>query len=573
MTSALERPARLILSLCATLSALTLTSLRASAQDDRSDALVTPYAPTRHGALFTLSQGEALQLADVELVPAPREAQVVRDVKVLPDGAFLLTGPDQGVVRSDPREGLWQRLMTPLDMFATIESASVSAYDSLGRPSQLLITDSQPTIVSLWDVGSQAYTWRRNLFVPGARGFFAQGIVLPEDEVAIATSWRSLGLYGIDLIDARDPARQGPHRIANLAHAGAPDALTLMGELDELRELMALDAQHLLVTTRLALFVMRRDGEIVWRVDVGDAVGLTGELASARALPSGLIVAATFAPGFWTQAHPDHRVAWIAPPSADSPQPSLVARSGALPWAPRRVEAREGTGASGTLDYVPGQLATQPGELEDLSLTGPPQLTPEVSVPGALVRARFTLRNDSEGELGPLRVALLARAGEGCDPAQPAQLVVELADVRVGAEADYSFDAQGRLGVAFGPGRWCAQAAVRRSEDTAWRVLSPSASFEIAQPGQSTITVPTQDLGLERGEPDMGGDTDMSESDEEMGPGRASGADEGCACALPGGRTRAPSALLWLVMLSAFGARQGASWKRRSMARPKATSS
>lgn len=566
-------PVRLLItSALLALALVHATSVRAQAGPPDDRVLVLDWAPsTQARALELLLSGEAAapsqEPADapgatvrdvgvVRLLPATEQPRVLTDVKVLPNGTLLLTSrTGASVLLYAPASDTLQTLYKAPDASLSIlESASAFSYAAQGQPTQLLLTDSYPSLGTVYEIASGLEPRRVTLYISGGRGFLVQGIVMPGGRLAFATNWPSAQTWGIDVIDLAEApgSPESVRRFANRAHQGSPPDLTIMEELGELREIMALDAETLLVTTRFEVFTLKLDGTRGWRLDVGQHPEINGEFASARALPTGRVAIATYEPGRWTSPHTNHRVHWFAAPQPDTP-PQRLASSEALERAPRRVEAASGTGGTGTLGFSAGLGALEPGGLDDLQVSEPLTVTPSPATAGATLTARLTLMNADARVIALKRLSVQALPGP-CDAptgATPA-LVAEARDVVIAPNTPYPFTGSTSATAPLTPGAWCAQVAL---EDPSGRVVElPSrAPFTIVADTTGPYQAPRQDLGLRLPGADMGGDADMGE------PGGGGG--EGCQCGQPPARTPAPWGWLWALGALIAWRGTGARWR------------
>lgn len=559
-----DHPSRSTRAGVALLAAL-LTALAWPASARAQDGvLVVPHGGARALDQLTLEPDgggwRVVTLAQVPVLPDEEEPRTLADARVLPDGRVLVAGlSDEGVGASDLGAGTFEWLWEPSTPFSENESAAVVSYGVGDAPTRLLITDTVPSLLFVWDVAQARMTWQRSMFIPGARAFMQQAIALPNARVAVATNWRSVGVYGVDILSL-NPEADGElshRRVANRAHEGAPADFVEQPELDELHELMALDEDTLLVTTRFAIFSMELDGAINWSLRLSDLEDQGGEFASARALPSGHMAVATYEPGRWTAPHPNHRVHWFAL-DGDQP-PTLLASSAALTRAPRRVLSRDGTGGTGTLGYQTGVEPTEEGTLDQLVQTRALTLQPSVVRPGQALRGDAQLTNSGEGVLRLARVSVFAQPGGFClDVVDGAELLHEERAVELMpfGQLDLTFtrDVDAPLEIAED---WCAVLAAQ-DEQGEWKLFAGSEEFRVIPADEETgyYQVPSEDLRVAVGEPDMGGEAMEVERMEPIviDPG---GGDEGCQCDSAAGRpTPGGAALLALPALLWWRRRQ-----------------
>ena len=459
--------------------------------------------------------------------------QTIEDVRVLPDGRLLLTGINKKRVLVVNPDDLTQQLVyDPQNTFAQLETAAVVTYGAFGAPTRVLIADSQPSLLSIYDVEQRAIVRREGLFLPNAKAFFAQAILLPEGRLAVATNWRSAQVSGIDLIDLTPgPERPARVRLANVAHEGQPAQTLIAPALSDLRDLMGLDAQTLLVATRHSVLAVTRQGQLLWTLELSS---LGGEVASARVTPSGRLVVATFEPGQWTSPHVNHRVHWFAWPTAPEEAPTWLASSGPLERAPKRVEPWSSTGGTGTLNYRAGLQDLEAGQLSELTLQTPLTLSADTLGAQDAISASVTWLNPSPRAVAAWRAAIVATRGERCDdPQQPLQVLAQQEALLFEPGQTRALTATLRAQAPLSPGRWCVQAALRADQGP-WLTFAPELALTVLDDqGQSKPRLPSRDLNLRQ----PGQAQDMGQ-DQDQGGQRPSTpeASEGCACAQLGGR-------------------------------------
>ncbi len=509
---------------------------------------ITPHADGG----FTVTSRETL-----DVIPPPRGPQRIRDVKVLPDGSFLLAGLDEeGVAQSDPDAGTLEFLWISEARFTRIESASVGAYDADGAIRRLVITDSNASLLTLWDVETEAPVLRQSLLIPGSRAIFSQAITLPGGRLITATNWSSVGVFGLDIIDVVGGPAADARRIANREHGGAPTPLALQPALDEVREVMALDEETFLVTTRYTLLGLDLAGDILWSYDLRDDPSLGGEFGSARALPSGRIAAVTYEPGKWNVPHPNHRILWFARQGAPTTGLERLAVSEALTAAPLRVAAAAGTGGTGTLGYqaVLGEGAT--GDVANIALADSVRLDRSTIAQGESVMTSVTFRNTAAEATTAPRLLLEAIPSTNCLPEDDApRALVSRSDVVFAPLATNILSGNATITADFPPGTWCVYPAIERADGSRRALLAGGAALTVTSPGDGGIMLPSEDLNLRVDPPDMGMTTrDMTVIDIPQDHGG------GCACHTPGNSSEPPYLWLWLGLM---GCLWGWGWRRR----------
>ena len=287
-----------------------LTASPALAQSD-DEVLLLLHGGIQGPVRLDLDPDDAsvFERGQLTLVDTP---DLINDIVSLPDGAILLAGPSTTRVSLSPpsREDL-DTLYTSTSTFSLLATATGAAFGSGGRLARVFIGDARLSTIQLLDLTTEQVVWATSLGIPGSGADLVRLVTLPDSRLAVATNWPSVGVQGVDVLPtpgATDPSRL---RFANTEHEGQPTDTTVLSDLGTARDLAALDADTLLVTTRSSLIALSVSSRsVLWRVDVGDgSIGapLTGELASARPLASGRIAVATFEPGVWTQPHPSHR--------------------------------------------------------------------------------------------------------------------------------------------------------------------------------------------------------------------------------------------------------------------------
>src|SRR5690554_4269061 len=343
----LRRPLELIATVVLASPLMFATELRA---DDT--VLVLPTGPTTSAQIFGLNEanGEPASvdfghylLLDSTIGEAP-----IRDFKVLPDGRNLLSDvAARGVVITDELGASEFSLDAP-GARLRITSASVSAYAAPGEVARLLITDSNRSQAFVLDPRNPGgrLNWTRGFALPGSRASFVDAIALPGQKAAFGIHWATLGVSAIDVFTTSSGSPQTVlRRLASATHPNQPEEFVIIPELDQLRAFMGLANGNLLVTTQYSLFEMDLEGEIKWKITLGQgavdangaAMNLRGEFTDATLLPSGRIALITAQPGVWTAPHVNHRVYWLSPSALANSEIEVIARSPALEFAPYRI--------------------------------------------------------------------------------------------------------------------------------------------------------------------------------------------------------------------------------------------
>lgn len=506
------------------------------------------------GASFDVIDRGVLQII-------PRDAQPVTlvDVKVLRDDRILLSGlSNSGVAVWDSQTEELEYVWRPSSNVSQVESASVATYTPSGTPQRLLLADSAPSTVQIWDQLTQKFTWRRALFLPGARARFTQAILLPDARVAVATNWVQPGIVGIDVIELRDPEGDDTPahiRIANRDHDGGPPELIVQRLLDEVRELIALDSETFLVTTPHNILAMKHDGTIDWRIDITADPELGGEFASARAFTSGRIAVATFEPGRWVDPHPNHRLHWY---DIIDNVPTRIATSAALERAVRRVEPRAGTGGTGTVGFESTLEISADGELADVQIDRALSLSRDLVRQGQQLEGSVQFANTSERGVEAAKVAVLAVPDANCFPTGDIQTLFEQEDVIIEPLALFELTGSITIDEGFASTTWCAFPALQNKDGEWLNLVSHAVNFQVqsidAMSGFPKL--PSQDLDVKTPTPgdmpDMGVTApDMSLHTPEPEPEPASG----CACSQHSAPT-GDAALLGIVGLLMLGRRR-----------------
>lgn len=551
--------------LCTLLSLLTLTISASSALAQSQDAVLV----LSHGGIEQLDvidiqptpQGdlEIVDLGRLRIFSTQDGPQTLEDLRVLPDGRLLVAGFSKRQVALldplDPEQNL--RLYNSPDSFSQLTSVAVITYGAFGSPTRFAFSDSQLSLVSIYDTQDKAIVRRDGAFITGGRASFAQSILLPGGRLATATNWNALGVYAVDLIELT-PQDGGPTltRFTNTTHIDQPAQTFVRQEIDQLRDLMGLDAQTLLVTTRFSVFAMTTSGEILWRLTTADDPELNGELASARVSPGGKLIVASFEPGAWTKPHPNHQVHWYTLPQAPEAQPTRAAVTGPLSRAPRRIEPYLSTGGTGTLNYSAGLQDLAAGDLSDLDIKAPLALSGQRLRPNEQISASVTFVNQGINAIGLSKLAVIAFEGGDCqDPQASLRVLLEATDILIEPMSERALEGAIRFdnNSPLKPGNWCTQAAAQ-AKDGQWLTFGPELTIDVFEDDmQGPKPLPFEDLGLKTPSDmdlaDMGGE-DMN------APKPATNPDEGCGCTQTTPQSGASYALLWGVVLGGVALRR-----------------
>ena len=477
---------------------------------------------------------------------------LIQDLIALPDGSILIAGPSNtSVSLSPPSRQSLDTLYTSATSFSLIQTATGAAFGSGGGLARAFIGDARLGSAQLLDLNTDEIVWSTSLGIPGSGADIVRLVTMPGLRLAAAMNWAGVGVQGVDVLPT--PGSSATRiRFASAEHEGQPTDTTIINEIDTLRDLAALDEDTLLLTTKTSLLAVAISSRaVVWRVDLGDdSVGepLTGELASARPLASGLIAAATFQPGVWTQPHPSHRVHWI---SIASGAPVVVARSTPLQRAPRRIAAAASTGGTGTLGYTAGQTSGSPGELEDLELVTVITIEPDSARVGDTLTSRVSLRNPSELSVPFGALQIRATPGRTCISASDDDLVIAQTDAGSLPPGTIT-TVQGEVEVdsTYADGSWCAYVALVDLDGSSIR-LPTETNFTV---DGAPARAPVEELDFSRAGQDAGA-ADAGDAGSFNIPIFAD--PQGCGCR----STRAPYPASPLLLL-ALGALGALLWRR-----------
>jgi hypothetical protein len=480
------------------------------------------------------------------LLPPAEPPTTITDIKPLPDGALLLTDVGgRGVVWVDRDRQSWRVLYpAPDTALFPLSAACAVSYDAAGLPRLILIGDTTTSSGILYDVAEQRPVWAQTAFLPTGRGFIAQVVSQPNDQFWMGLWWRSIGITGADRFvrDATGQRTASLLRVANRAHEGAPVATTILEALDEVRDAQGMPDGGVLLTGRGALIRLDANGALRWMIDALDHPAITGQLASARLLPSGRLAVAAFESGQWTQPSTAHRVHWLSEPTADQPA-RLLASSPALTAAPRRVEARVG-GGTGTLGWAGPPPEDQADELDALTLEPVLTSSPEaVRAPGWLTLSAG-LANPTGDAIRIDRATIRAARATRCDEllGLPSRALAERRDQTIRPGQTLDLGSMFRVDDGFAPGSWCVFVEIARGSAT--RRFDQTAPLRVLPASDAVVVTP---LDFMRQDDDMGG-ADMGM--EPVPPPARDGEDEGCGCAQPA-RPARPSGLVWGICAAA----------------------
>jgi len=520
---------------------------------------VLPTGPADGADVYSLRTGTdkvSVERTDrFQLVRPALSPSTFSDLKILDGPRNLLADfGDRGVATTDSA-GAVDFQLAPSGSRPGITSASIAGYNEADRPVRILAGDENNRTVAVYDRLFDSQLWSNTLDEPAAPIRIAQTIALPGRRVAVGVNWPALQLTAVDVYDlSAEDSRKPAVRFANREHTGAPGELVTDSDLDELRDLFALDRDQLLATTTDALLVVSlADESVETRLTLDDRDPFAGAFHAARQLSSGRIAAATVEPGVWTRSHPNHRVYWL-----DESISTIVARTPALEAAPRRVEPAGGHGGSGTSGFRPGNSFLPTASLGDLRVVAGPTVTPEPLRVRTTGNVRVDLRNPGRRPFLATSAAIRAHP-EDCEATDGGRTLVERTRLVIEGESRRSISGTFELPADAATGTWCARLTLEDGRGNR-RQLDPAAEFEVGStPGDADAgtgrTVDPTDLGLRRpGATDTGG----------LGSRPTPNAGEnGCGCRATGGERSFGGALfaLGLAAIELFR-------RRRRTARP-----
>ncbi|MFU8802876.1 MAG: hypothetical protein ACNA8W_03605 [Bradymonadaceae bacterium] len=482
--------------------------------------------PNKRAPLYDLSFNEdetvrTFSPGERPLIAASGGGVSFTDIRILPSGAALLADAGQrGFVVTD-RFGELLFVMDATRGTPLIASAVVASFIDEERPAQVLLTDNSTARVFLYDVVEERPVWNQAFTVSSYPGRLSAAIWMPEERVAVAVNWPSLGLHAVDVLPIGAHEGQRPLRYTNQSHSDGPADQIVIEELEAVRDIMAFGDGNLLITSRFRLMAIDAGGEVLWTVDSGLLPEVHGEFASARWLPSGRLALATFEPGMWTYPHTNHRVHWF---EVDDGEPRWIAKTPILDAAPSRIDAAGGHGATGTLNYR-ADLDGERGSAEDLVVVDHLSLDSVQYRLGDAVEVGAMLRNDGPTalRLGRLQVSVSPDPSDGrCDELEEnaSGFLWRRAPLLIEAGGLFILRSSGRLESPLGQGHWCAR-LISTDDQMIQRIHGRAVAFKITGSG-SASTIEVRDLGgtIDAGD---GGDTDhpIDSLDEPEG---------GCVC-------------------------------------------
>ncbi|MEM1347856.1 MAG: MYXO-CTERM sorting domain-containing protein [Myxococcota bacterium] len=526
----------------------------AYAQSGPEDVVVITHGGTRSVTLVTVDDlGDTSNLTQFVL-PEDRPSELIASVRALPDGSLLLAGVgDARVVRVLADGALRDTYVSPR-RFPELTSAAIAGYASNGAPTQVLVTDASSSQAIVRDLRRGADIWTTSLSVPpqgsalGSQARIFQGAVLPGGRIALAAQLTTLDTWTVDiftLAGADDPEMR--QQLSSRPYPQQPPTTRVAPELERARDMTALDADTLLLASATSAFALKTDGSVAWTIDIADFLDVGGEIAAARKLDSGRIAVATFEPGVWTQAHPNHRVHWFELTEREEgvSAVTLIRSSTPLQRAPKALGALRSTGGTGTFRDSSGLGAPSGGGATTaLEVSKELLLTPESASLGQRLTVNYEVTNTSQAPVGVTRFVVAALPNAACQEETPTRILAETNATTLAPLATFTLEASVFLDAnsGYAPGTWCAYAAVQ-DNDGSWARLGDAVTFAIT--GAPTDILETEDLSLE--------EFDDSAPDPDDPEGDLDAVDlpevSGCGCQQPVGRPTAPWSIA-LVLLA-----------------------
>lgn len=466
------------------------------------------------------------------------------DIVVLPGGHLLLAdGSGRGAVRFDEEGEQVDQLFAPGEA-DRLPSVVAAAFVSPNEPDQFIIGDDAAGMVRLYDSIDDENIFSYTTTQDNQRPRIARAVSMPEKRLGAAFIWPDQSISGVEVISIDDPDDDGV-LIRSDADTDATEAVVI-DDLHPVRDLMADLDGRLLITSAKAIFIVDSSGDILWQIAIGDHSLLSGEFASARWLPSGLIVAATRQPGQWNQPHINHRVHLVDPEQTEHP---VLDSSQSFEAAPLRLEAADGQGGTGTRDYYADAFEFDALSPNQLSVDEGPQIFPESIDAGEAAYLSFALANPAEASISFRRAGFYV-AQQACEAiGHPNELHhplwSETTTQTVAAESSWRLDDQPLQTIDLDAGQWCGQLGLTgRDGQRHW--LGEAIDFEIVADPDSEGAVSVEELADFSGA-DAGDLADVGEPSEAPADD-----DEGCGCGSASGSTSLPMvvvlamALMWI---------------------------
>lgn len=517
---------------------IALLSLLGAPAQTAEKVLLLPAGPVDALTSFTLKTSADHSPTLQESAPLPLHLQdgsrsTYTDLLVLPGGDLVLTGGGgRGIVFFDAAGQELDSLFAAGGMSAPA-SIAISQYLSPNKPEVLVLGDDTVGRVQTYDLIDRSYR-SAFFFTSGAdRATIARAIRLPDDRVATAVNWASLGLSALEIWSLDDPV--DPEFALHSAPMERQSADLLDPMLYPLKDIMGHIDGRLLVTSRDRVAILEPAGAVIWEIDLADLNAVGAEFQSARFLGSGLIVVATRQPGHWTTPHINHAL-FLVDPEAEDP---LLSRSAPLSAAPLRLELADGHGGTGTFGFFANAFDSPVIDPDALRLDEEPRLTPATFALDEGTALEFTLKNDSEFPLLLRRTELRFSASD-CASIDPNQLPPNLWWARPARtlEPDQVWAERAGLSLTnLTPGVWCAQLSVVLRDGTRHGLGSPL-QFEVlpAAYGPSG-PVEVEDLG----------NFDSQNGDDSPWGDPGDDSKQGCACA--GSPANSPPLFYLLILV------------------------
>lgn len=524
--------------------------------DDRVVAVFV--GPNERAPVFTLGVEDdlfqSISLGERILIEgAP--AATFSDIRILPSGGALLADANQRGFLVTDRQGELLFSMGAPRTIPLIASAAVASYANESLPARVLLTDNSTGRAQIYDLIEERYVWNQAFALSTIRGQLKAAIWLPMDRAAIGINWPNLGVYAIDVLPTQGGEGLRPIRYTNIAHNDGPIDQIVVEDLQAVRDLMSYGEGDLLITSQHRLLAIDALGEVLWMINAGDHPAVQGEFASARWLPSGRLALATFEPGQWTFPHTNHRIHWFE--FVDG-EPIWLARTPILGAAPSRIDAANGHGATGTLNYL-ADLGGERGSAGDINVVD--ALSLDASQYRLQDDAQFSavLRNagPTAVRLERLFIALDADPSSGaCEDIVDESGVEIWQRVPLVIEAGASFVLRGTrtLVTPLREGPWCAR-LISIDEGLERRVHGPPKAFRIVGSSRAS-TIEVRELGEA---PDKGGGGEGEDPDIILLDPEGS-----CVCAaFSASPAHSPSSPLLLLLALVVGLRLANQRRRR----------
>lgn len=459
----------------------------------------------------------SLQLSDGSLA-------TYSDLVVLAGGHLLLgDGSGRGAVRFDA-QGTQVDELFPSDAGKRFPSVVAKGYITPNNPDRFLVGDDTTGMVRIYDRIDDDYPFSYTTTENNRRPDIARAVALPENRIAAGMVWSELSLSGVDVISIESSDEDGVI-IRSDDDADAPEAV-IIDDLHPLRDLMADLDGRLLLTSDKSVFIVDAQGEVLWRVDMGDHPALNGEFASARWLNSGLVAIATRQPGLWNQPHINHRLHLLDP---NAPDEAYLDSSDSFHAAPLRIAPADGQGGTGTRDFYADAFDVDALSPSDLSVEEQPFVTPAEIVHGEQAALSFALANERSSPVWIRRAGFHITDRPCGEIEHPSQLGhpwwSNANDRTVEPGGVWRVEEQPLESGDLHPGQWCGQLVLIDRNGTSHQP-GTFVDFQILPDADSESPVTVEELS-DFHRSDAGALTDAGE------PTQATEIDEegGCSCA------------------------------------------